>query len=127
MKHLSVFHNSLLLRLFKLTAASPLTNSSLMQKQKKLRDNVRSFYVLFCPHLHVHLHSLWFYVTAAVKICDHLRYKLAGGSHVFSYRENKSNTQSICADVCGNDAALQCNYHLGYKHTSIVSICPIHL
>ena len=36
-----------------------------------------------CPHLHVCLHFLWFYVTAGVKICDHLQYKLAQGSHVF--------------------------------------------
>ena len=42
-----------------------------------------------CPHLHVHLHSLWFYVTAGVKIRDHLWYKLAQSSYVFSNQKKK--------------------------------------
>ena len=51
------------------------------------------------PHLHADLHSRWFYMTAGVKICDHLRYKLTGSSHVFFSQENKSCTWSICAEV----------------------------
>ena len=36
-----------------------------------------------CPHLHVVLHSPWFYVTAGVKMCDYLQYKLTQGCHFF--------------------------------------------
>ena len=39
------------------------------------------------PHLHTHLHSPWFYVTAGMKIHDHLWYKLAQGSHVFPVKK----------------------------------------
>ena len=53
-----------------------------------------------CPHSHAYLHSLWFYMTAGMKIQGHLLYKLAQGSYVFSSQKNKSCTQSICADIC---------------------------
>ena len=39
------------------------------------------------PHLHVRLHSPWFYVTAGMKISDHLQYKLTQGSHVFLVKQ----------------------------------------
>ena len=96
-KHLlSVFNNSLLLRLFKLIATSLLTNSSPTQKQKTL-------------------HFPWFYVTVGVKIRDHFQYKLAGGSHVFSSQENESCTWSISADIyTGVSGYFHPNFHYMY-------------
>ena len=68
-----------------------------------------------CPHLYVYLRSPWFYVTAGVKICDHLRYKLARGSHVFSSQENKSCRRSICADVYPDASGyFHPNFHYRY-------------
>ena len=55
-----------------------------------------------CPHLHVRLHSPWFYVTAGMKIHDHLQYKLAQSSYVFSNQNNISCTRSICAYICAD-------------------------
>ena len=69
--------------LFKLTSASLLTNSCPKQKKKCQVTKVRYFYVLLCLPSFACVSSLWFYVTAGMKICDHLQYKLARGSHVF--------------------------------------------
>ena len=43
-----------------------------------------------CSHLHAYLHSPWFYMTAGMKICDYLQYKLAQGNHVF-FQSKKIN------------------------------------
>ena len=53
-----------------------------------------------CPHLHMHLNSPWFYMTAGGKIRDHLQYKLVQGNYVFSSQKNISCTWSICTGVC---------------------------
>ena len=70
-----------------------------------------------CPHLHVHLHSPWFYVTACVKIHDHLWYKLAGGSHAFSSWENKSCMQSICTDIY---VEVSGHFHPNFDYTPLL-------
>ena len=61
-----------------------LLNSCPKQKGPKWLTLIVFMSFSTCPDLHVHLHSPWFYVTAGMKICDHLWYNLAGGSHVFS-------------------------------------------
>ena len=53
-----------------------------------------------CPHFHAYLSSPWFYMTVSMKVREHLRYKLTGGSHDFSSWENKSCIRSICTDIC---------------------------
>ena len=81
-----VFHNYPLLRFLKLIATSPLINLYPTQMQKSSEGQHSLFFMFFsvCPHLYVRLHSPWFYVTASMKISDHLQYELAQGSHVFS-------------------------------------------
>ena len=91
------------------TSVSPLLNSCPKQKtvaKAKQRTHRRWPTIILlmsfsaCLHLHVRLHSLWFYVIASVKIHDHLLYKLTQGSHVFSNPKNISCMRSICADIC---------------------------
>ena len=71
-----------------------------------------------CSHLHARLHSPWFYVTVGMKICDHLWYKLTGGSHVFSSWENKSWMCCICTDIC---AEVSGYFHPNFHYTSVSS------
>ena len=80
-----VFHNYPLFRLLKQMVASPLINSYPMQMQKRSWMTTFVVFMLFstCSHLHAHLHSLWFYVTAGLKMHGHFQYKIAQGSHVF--------------------------------------------
>ena len=82
--------NNYPLHLFTLTAASPLINLCSMQKYQK-QSRVTTFIVFMffsaCPHLHACLHFPWFYMTAGLKIRDHLQYRLAQDSHIFSYQK----------------------------------------
>ena len=59
-------------------------------------------YFSACPHLNACLHSLWFYMTAGMKIHDHLQYKLAQGGLIFLVKKYISCTWSICAEVSGD-------------------------
>ena len=72
---LSIFNNSFLLRLFKLTAASPLTNSCPTQKQKDSEWRRSLFLCSFLPaHICIHIFTLrsftWLPAWRYVTICD---------------------------------------------------------
>ena len=92
-------------------------NAKKKKKKKKLWVTTFVVFMFFsaCPHLHACLHSLWFYVTAGMKIRDHLQYKLAQGSHVFFRSKNISGTWSICADVC---ARVSGNFHPNFHYNA---------
>ena len=111
--------NNYPLCLFTLTTASPLNNSCSTKKHQIFRVTTFIVFMFFsaCSHLHVCLHSLWFYVTADVKICDHLQYKLAQGSSVFSYK--KKCMLSICAGVCTEVLFTNPSARAGYDTRSV--------
>ena len=81
--------NNYPLHLFTLTATSLINLCSMQKTPKTPSDNLCCFFIFFsaCLHLHACLHFPWFYLTASVKIRDHLQYKLAQGSHVFPYKK----------------------------------------
>ena len=107
------------LHLFTLTTASPLINSCSTQKTwKTLSDDVVFMFFSAGPHLHARLHSPWFYMTVGMKICDHLQYKLAQSSQVFSYQKNISCMQSICADACNE---VSCDFQPNFHYSDGIS------
>ena len=62
-----------------------------------------------------------------MKICDHLQYKLTGGSYVFSSQENKSCMQSICADVCAEVSGyFHPNFHDTFFKDDLKTIIAFH-
>ena len=107
----TVFNNNPL-RLFNLTADSPLINSC--PTQKIPIDDVRCFYLLFCKPsfpcvstLSVVLRDCWHEITRPFAICAH------SGQPWFFLSKYKSCTRTICADVC---AVVSGHFHPNLSH-----------